>query len=295
MDEVEGAPASKSRWRKVADFPLTVLVVATALFVLPLAMVNYLKVFLPFGPPLSTVINATIVIIFELLIYKMVIAKMGENPGDELQWAKAPAGLGVGLLAGFLGFSAVVGVAAAFDVYNIIGRGGPDQLLTPLITMAIMPGFIEEIFFRGILFRWIGEFAGSWAALAVTSALFGLAHISNPNATWFSSFAIAVEAGVLLGAAYMLTRNLWVPIGLHAAWNFTQGFIFDVPVSGLDQQGLVEARLSGPELLSGGAFGLEASVIALVVASGAGVVLIHRAVRTGNVERPWWVRRRRAD
>ena len=95
-----------------------------------------------------------------------------------------------------------------------------------------MPGFTEELLFRGILFRWIEEFGGSWAALAVTSALFGLAHIFNPGATWFSSFAIAVEAGVLLGGAYMLTRNLWLAMGLHAGWNFTQGEIFDVPVSG---------------------------------------------------------------
>ena len=95
---------------------------------------------------------------------------------------------------------------------------------------------MEELLFRGILFRWIEEFGGSWAALMVTSVLFGLAHVINPNATWFSSFAIAVEAGVLLGGAYMLTRSLWMPMGLHAAWNFTQGDIFDVPVSGIDEQ-----------------------------------------------------------
>ena len=99
--------------------------------------------------------------------------------------------------------------------------------------------------FRGILFRWIEEFGGSWVALAVTSLLFGFGHIVNPNATALSSFAIALEAGLLLGGAYMLTRNLWLAIGLHAAWNFTQGFVFDVPVSGIDQNGLVEAQIVG--------------------------------------------------
>ena len=91
---------------------------------------------------------------------------------------------------------------------------------------------MEELLFRGILFRWLEEFGGSWLALLLTSALFGAAHLGNPNATAFSAFCIAVEAGVLLGAAYMLTRSLWLPMGLHAAWNFTQGEIFDVPVSG---------------------------------------------------------------
>src|SRR5206468_8829871 len=119
-----------------------------------------------------------------------------------------------------------------------------------LVTSAIMPAFMEEMLFRGILFRWMEGFGGSLAALIVTSALFGLAHSQNPGATWFSSFAIAIEAGLLLGGAYMLTRSLWLPIGLHAAWNFTQGYVFDVPVSGVAENGLVQAKLSGPALLS---------------------------------------------
>ena len=126
----------------------------------------------------------------------------------------------------------------------------------------------------------------------MTSALFGLVHIFNPNATWFSSFAIAVEA-LLLGGAYMVTRSLWLPIGLHAGWNFTQGAIFGVPVSGIAVHGLVKAQLSGPVLLSGGQFGLEASVIGLLVAAGAGVWLVWLALRRGELVRPWWVTRGR--
>jgi hypothetical protein len=101
-----------------------------------------------------------------------------------------------------------------------------------------------------------------------------------------------MEAGLLLGGSYMLTRSLWMPIGLHAAWNFTQGFLFDVPVSGFDQNGLVEAQLSGPELLSGGRFGLEASLIAVVIATAAGLWLIWLAVKRGQLVQPYWVRRR---
>ncbi|MEA3079639.1 MAG: protease family protein, partial [Sphingomonadales bacterium] len=128
-------------------------------------------------------------------------------------------------------------------------------------------------------------------ALVVTSALFGLIHITNPNATWFSSFAIMVEAGMLIGGAYLLARNLWVPMGLHAAWNFTQGFIFDVPVSGNDMHGLVQAKLSGPMLLSGGAFGLEASIIGVVLSIPLGLVLIGLAARRGRLVQPMWARR----
>jgi hypothetical protein len=80
---------------------------------------------------------------------------------------------------------------------------------------------------------------------------------------------------------------------LHAAWNFTQGEIFDVPVSGIDEHGLVQAQLSGPPLLSGGNFGLEASIIALVLATAVGVWLVSLAVRQGKIVAPHWARHRR--
>jgi hypothetical protein len=89
----------------------------------------------------------------------------------------------------------------------------------------------------------------------------------------------------------MFTRTLWMPIGLHAAWNFTQGGIFGVPVSGHVSHGLVQATLTGPALLSGGAFGLEASVIALAVCTAAGAWFVRLALKRGELMQPWWVRR----
>ena len=287
------AASEKTLVRRIVDFPLVAMLTAILLYAfataLGLAIGRQLP---PMDPLLSIAAQAAISIALVLATYKFAIRHLGENPHDDLPGRGALRDLGLGVAAGFLIFSAVVGVAAAADVYNVHGRGSTAELVRDLIAIAILPGFMEELLFRGILFRWIEEFAGSWAALVVTSVLFGLAHMYNPNATWFSSFAIAVEAGVLLGGAYMLTRSLWMPIGLHAAWNFTQGFIYDVPVSGMEQNGLVEAKLSGPELLSGGHFGLEASVIALALATAAGVWLVWLAVKRGELMQPWWVRRR---
>jgi membrane protease YdiL (CAAX protease family) len=245
---------------------------------------------MPYG--LKPAADAAITVGLALIAYKLVIRRLGEAPRDDLRSLGAVRNLALGLAMGAVLFSVVVGIAAALGSYRILGCCSAQELASDLFIASVMPGFMEELFFRGILFRWLEEFAGSWVALAVTSALFGLVHILNPNATWFSSFAIAVEAGILLGGLYMLTRSLWAPIGLHAAWNFTQGFIFDVPVSGHAENGLVTARLSGPELLSGGRFGLEASLIALIVASAAGVCLLVLAVRRGQLIQPRWVRRR---
>jgi membrane protease YdiL (CAAX protease family) len=290
-----GSPAVKPLWRRILDFPLVTLIVAIALFILANAIAFQIgKLLPPMDPNARLAVRAVISIAIVWTVYKLAIRHLGERPRDDLRVADAPKGLGIGLLFGAILFSAVVGVAAVADVYNIVGEGGTSDLIRMLIAVAILPGFMEELLFRGIMFRWIEELAGSWVALLITSALFGLAHAMNPNATAFSSFAIALEAGVLLGGAYMRTRNLWMAIGLHAAWNFTQGWIFDVPVSGTDQDGLVQAKLSGPELLSGGAFGLEASVIAMVLATGAGVVLVAMAIKRGELMQPWWTRRRLA-
>jgi hypothetical protein len=76
---------------------------------------------------------------------------------------------------------------------------------------------------------------------------------------------------LLLGAAYLLTRRLWLAMGIHSGWNFTQGWIFSVPVSGgKAPEGLLLTTRHGPEWLTGGAFGLEASAVAMVVATLAG-------------------------
>ena len=296
-DELTQGPGDdRPRWKRFADFPVIAMLIALAVFIAANALGIMLgqAMLAGYDDAWAVAARALIDLAIVLAAYKLIIARLGEKPGDELGAHRAWRDLGAGVLLGTLLFCAVVGIAALAGVYDIVGRGSLEQLPRVLITMSLVPAFVEELLFRGILFRWIEEFTGSWIALVLTSALFGLAHILNPNATWFSSFAIAVEAGLLLGGAYMLTRSLWMPIGLHAAWNFTQGFVFDVPVSGADQQGMVDARLSGPELLSGGGFGLEASVIALAIATAAGIWLILRAVRSGQVIAPWWVVRRKS-
>ncbi len=286
------AVTNTPRWKRITQYPLVAMVIAIALFVGAGVVAKLIadQIDFPEGDG-RTIGRSVITLACTFAVYKLAIRHLYE-PHDDLPLAGAPKGLALGLLFGLILFSMIVGVAALFDVYNIVGAGGTSELVTAIFAMAIMPGVMEELLVRGILFRWLEAFGGSWFALALTSALFGLGHIFNPGATAFSSFAIALEAGVLLGGAYMLTRNLWLAMGLHAAWNFTQGEIFDVNVSGNDVHGLVTAQMSGPEILSGGSFGLEASLIALVLATAAGVWLVVLAVRRGQVMRPLWVRHR---
>jgi len=195
--------------------------------------------------------------------------------------------VGWGLLLGTVLMSTVVGVMALAGWYRLVEEG-PESIVEEakdaLAWAAIFAaaGFFEEVAFRGIAFRLLEEWLGSAAALLVSSAFFGLLHGANPHATWFATLAIALEAGVLLGAAYMLTRSLWFATGVHVAWNWIQGPLFGVAVSGTDVDRLLESRVEGPEAWTGGAFGAEAGGVALLLCTTAGLLLLAQAMRQGQ-------------
>ena len=170
---MQGAHSREERplWRRIVDYPLVAMLIAAALFICAIAAgVMIARTLPPMDATVRLMVQAAINIALVLALYKLVIVRLGERRRDDLPAAGAAKNLLIGLLIGVVLISAVVGVAALFDVYNIVGEGGTSQLLRLLIATAIVPGILEEIFFRGILFRWIEEFAGSWAALIVTSA-----------------------------------------------------------------------------------------------------------------------------
>jgi membrane protease YdiL (CAAX protease family) len=160
-----------------------------------------------------------------------------------------------------------------------------------------VPGFIlaavlEEVVMRGVVFRILEQSMGSWLALAVSAVIFGALHLFNPGATLLNAIAVMLEAGILLAAAFMLTRRLWLCIGIHFAWNFTQGGIFSAAVSGGTTRGLLQAKLVGPQWLTGGAFGVEASAVAVGVCLAAALLLLLAAQRRGNILSAPWASRR---
>jgi membrane protease YdiL (CAAX protease family) len=271
---------------RVAGFPLTAMVISIAVYLgaigIGLLIGRYL-VETPLGNVrLRTAIDVISLIVVVLVIgaYKLIVGRLGEHPHDDLPLASGPKNLALGLLVGLAIMSVIVALSAALGVYRITAMGTSNELMHELI---------------GIVFRWIEEFAGSWVGLALSSIAFGFVHYYNPNSTVIADLAIAVEAGVLLGGAYILTRSLWVPVGIHAGWNFAEGEIFGVPDSGIPVHGLLQAKFSGPEFLTGGGFGLEASLITFGVATAVGVSIVVFAVRRGQVVQPWWVRGRSTD
>jgi membrane protease YdiL (CAAX protease family) len=222
--------------------------------------------------------------------YLLYVTYVEGRSATEFALAGSAKELGMGMVIGAGIFSAVILVLVTGGWYSVAGTNMWAVALAPLLAAA-GAAYVEELIVRGILFRNLEDMLGSWISLAITALLFGLAHIANPNATFTSAIAIALEAGVLLGAAYMMTQRLWLAIGIHFAWNFVQGGIFGVAVSGNATAGILRGGLHGPELLTGGPFGVEGSVVAVVVCLAAAMVLLVIARRRGHIMTPAWRRR----
>ena len=177
--------------------------------------------------------------------------------------------LGWGLLIGSVMILAVAALERVFGVARFTLGTAPAPRLLLWAGGLLLFGFIaamnEELVFRGYPFQRLVEAAGAIVAVGVCSALFGVAHLGGPYHTWISTLNTAL-VGVPLAIAYLRTRLLWLPIGMHFAWNFVQGFVLGLPVSGLQiPSSLFQAEVRGNPLLTGGNYGPEASLLATVV------------------------------
>jgi membrane protease YdiL (CAAX protease family) len=225
-----------------------------------------------------------------VLAYWLLVRFVERRRVTELAPGKALTHSATGWLVGMGILLLSAGLMAAFGAFRVDGYNPDAYLVGPLVVLGLLPGITEELVARGVLFRVVEEGVGSWAALVISAVLFGFGHAANPNATVWSSIAIAVEAGLLLGMAYAWTRSLWFCMGLHAAWNFTQGPLLGIPVSGFDVEGLLRSGTQGPELLSGGEFGAEASILTVVVCVSVGLFFARKAIAEGRILPPSWRR-----
>lgn len=208
----------------------------------------------------------------------------------ELSTVRMGRNLATGMLIGAGLYTLCVLILMALGIYRIEGLN-PWSFLWGNAGMAVSSAVLEELAFRGVAFICVERLFGSWVALVVSSLLFGLVHLLNPAGTLEGALFIAVEAGILLAGAYMLTRSLWMSMGFHFAWNYTQSAIFSGIVSGNgESQGLVKSTIQGPDLLTGGSFGLESSVIALALCTTTGIILVVMAVKRGQIVGPFWKR-----
>ena len=255
--------ARPGRWWRVLQFPVTRLLLAGA------AVMAWTSALQRAATAIGIEYGSAPGLAFGVLLCASVLAlyasfvRLVEGRAVvELSPAGAARRFGAGALAGGALFAGTMLVLWLAGAWRLTGHAAGPRVVLAQLVAALVAGCVEEVLLRGVLFRIVEESLGSWLALALSALVFGLMHAFNPGAGVVSTLAIALEAGVLLAAAYMLSRRLWTVIGLHAAWNFTEG----------------------------GVFGPEASLVAVLLCLGAGVALALLARRRGLVVRPRWRR-----
>ena len=218
-----------------------------------------------------------------VVVYRVVMQFLARRRTPEIAARRAvpEALLGAALGLGFVAVSAAV--VTALGGYTL--RVADVDLLAvvaPILAVTVGAAVVEELVFRGLALQALERLLGSGVALALTAGFFGLTHLFNPGATPWSALAIAIEAGGLLGAAFLWRRNLWFVVGLHLAWNAAVALL-GIPVSGHAAPGLLVADVSGPSLLTGGAFGIEGSLVTVTLGALIAVPLLVLARRRGRL------------
>ena len=273
------------------QFPLTRFVLASAAVILWVAVVQVsaklagIPSHSPVGAFIGFVIAAGVPVVYVWyvrFIERRTVVELA--PGD------AARHVARGMLVGAALFCTVMLSLKLLGVWSYTGLYPLSAMFYPFTT-AVIAGSLEETLVRGVLFRLLEESLGSWIALALSALTFGLLHAFNPGASVVSTAAIALEAGVLLAAAYMYTRSLWFVMGLHFAWNFTEGGVFAASVSGGKAEGVFGVQFAGSDMLTGGAFGPEASLPAVLLCLAVGIWFIVLARRGGRVVASFWRRK----
>ena len=279
--------AQRRFFTRIRHWTLSRIVVEAAALVITIAVASrLLSLAIPPAPSPLHVPLAMLRNLFEvallLAVYSVIIQSMERRRAVEIDLRPGRVQFPVGVVIGMTLMSVVyfilwtLGVAAFGPGTGLRGLGAG-------LVVAFLAAVFEELLLRAVLFRIVEQACGTTLALLVSAIVFGVLHGANPGATLFSDAAIAIEAGLLLAMAYALTRNLWLAIGIHAGWNFTEGNLFGAQISGMaGSSSLLHGTLTGPALLTGGRFGPEASIVAIGVCGLAAVALGIMVVRRGG-------------
>lgn len=237
----------------------------------------------------SVVLISTALAIFVANFFVFVFLKKQTFSESPVGFSKSGKELLNGFLIGAAVFSSVILVSWIIGIYSVTGFYWDSHssfetfsFIAANLLFFLAVGLSEEFLFRAGMFHLFEETWGTWIALAVSSLFFGFVHLGNPQATLTGAIAITIEAGIFLGAAYLLTRKIWFVVGIHWAWNYFQGPVLGNVISGstATQEGLLMSQMNGSDWLTGGIFGPEAGIPAMVICTSVGIyflVKVHKA------------------
>lgn len=278
--------------KKILHFPLTKIIIGI-LFVGGIVALGQfgsgkLFTYLSVEPTIRKLVMGFITAALAIASYTLLFRWYEKRAILEL----SSKGLGRNLITGVLLGSTlqaltilVIYINGGFSVISV----NPVLFLLPALTMAFTSAIFEEILVRGIIFRILEEKLGSYLALFISAFIFGVMHLGNPNSTVTAAVGLALQAGLFLAAAYIWSGNLWFPIAIHFAWNFTQAGIFGAVVSGNTMsRSLLTTKIEGADWYTGGTFGPEGSIQATCFCLIATFVLLLLSSKENKIVRPFW-------
>lgn len=284
-----------SYWRIFIEFPVTKIVLFAVLSLLfALIAIVVLMVLRKLNPgnllfwgELALAVGAVGALwVMARLVERRPISSFGfGGRGASLRETAFGVLIGAGLMS--LVLVVLVGAGWCRLTMNTLSAADHHTLARYLFFFLVV-GVYEERVFRGYFFQTLESRWGTGAALGISMVVFGLLHIFNfgPRPSYSAivgGFFIAAEAGLLFAAAYLWFRRLWMPIGIHWAWNLFEGPVYGAKVSGINiTQSVFKAEMHGPLLMTGGPFGPEAGLPALIIGTVAGLILLRLAVRQGR-------------
>lgn len=289
MNAVAPEHTSHSRMWRFVQSPIVRIVIAAASMIAVFVLLQLVAKAAHFKPTTGPAVLGAVLLTMAILIatYVAYVHLIERRQAVEISARSAVPGFAVGFLLGVIVFCLVMLTLWLAGVATI-GKGAGWAAAELQLLSALELGVIQAIFFYGILFRIAEVGLGTWLALVLTIIVFGAAHAGGPSASLISEATIGLEAGTLFAALYVRSRSLWPVIGVFTAWNFVEGGVFGVSTPGHTESGLLISRFHGPQILTGGAFGPEVTIVTLVVCLAVATVLFQHAIRKGNIISPFW-------
>jgi len=282
----------KSIGQKMLHFPLTKIIIGLLVCGVIVSvgqlLVGKLLDLSALDKSIKNLITGLVVAILAIVSYTYLFKFYEKREIKELSKIGLFKSLTIGIVLGVLLQSLTILVIYLKGGYSIVSIN-PILFLVPPFAMAFTSAIFEEILMRGIVFRITEEKLGSYFALFISAILFGAMHLGNPNSSLTAALGLAIQAGLLLASAYIYSRNLWFPIAIHFAWNFTQSAIFGANVSGNSiSKTLITSKIEGAEWFTGGQFGPEGSIQATVFCFIVTIILLILSHKEGKIIAPYW-------
>ena len=277
---------------RILRFPLSrimlaVLVLAVGYFSCSALLKPLTRIMRPeeiIGRPIRAILTAIALI----YLYRLLFTFYEKRKVTELSLSYLRREALLGLVGGMIMITGAVSVLSLLGFFRILACEFSVVKILAGFSVIFTLAAAEEIVFRGVIFRITEEWLGTNPALLVSALLFGLAHLPTSGANLLSVIS-AVSGGIMLCLAFSLTKRLWLPIFLHAGWNFAQVF-FGLTVSGISEftwYSPLQSRLHGPELLSGGKFGIENSIVVIAILTAVCIALNIMRIRSQKKAYHW--------